>query len=225
MKKRLVLASIALLSAVFFLSSCTAATTTPQPSATSVMQSQQPSGKPSEVTQTEQPSAIASATMQADGSKSDPTTTVSLNKSLIKKPWEIQDIKGLEGYFMYYTNQEQPGASILMGRVDHRKDKGEDLQEELKLTTETYLNETLKGSMAEANSTPPEYFEIDGYPAVSFNVTGKLQQESAPYTARTVFLATPKGIYSLQMQNDADTFADTESFFNELIESLAVTTH
>ncbi len=109
-----------------------------------------------------------------------------------------------------------------MTQADHYEDRGDDLRQELEKNVDTYINQTLKGSMLESSATEPVYYEIDNYPAASFDVTGTLQDGSETFTARTVFVATEEKIYCLQLQDSADHFDQSAGLFDEVKDSLTI---
>ncbi len=179
---------------------------------------------PNTAAPTAKTSAQSSASSSAEASPAK-SASVQIDTSLLPDPWKLEDfsdIADMRNYLFYYSNPEMKNAYILMTQADHYEDRSDDLKQELKRNVDTYISQTLKGSMKESNATDPVYYEIDGYPAASFDVTGTLQDGSETFTARTIFIATDKKLYCLQLQDSADHFDQSADLFDQVKNSLRV---
>ena len=162
---------------------------------------------------------------ETTSSASDKNVAVQIDSSVLADPWKLEDfsdIADMKNYLFYYSNPDAKNAYITMTQADHYDDRSDDLKQELERNVDTYINQTLKGSMKESAATEPSYYEIDGYPAVAFDVTGRLQDGSETFTARTVFVATDKKIYCLQLQDSADHFSQSAGLFDRVKDSLHI---
>ncbi|MEA5002086.1 MAG: hypothetical protein VB081_01100 [Christensenella sp.] len=184
------------------------------------------SAPPSTVPATEAAAAPSeSAASPSPSASSAKSTSAQIDDSLLLDPWKLEDfsdVADMRNYLFYYSNPENKNAYIIMTQADHYEDRSDDLTQELKRNVDTYINQTLKGSMKESSATQPVYYEIDGYPAASFDVTGTLQDGSEAFTARTVFVATDKKIYCLQLQDSTEHFDQSSSLFDQVKDSLTI---
>ncbi len=152
------------------------------------------------------------------------TGQINIDESLFDSDWEAVDLSAysdMQSYLLYYTNKENPEVYSVMTLAPHYEDAVEDLQSELEKNIESYTQTTIPYSTYESEIGDLNYSDIGGFPACSFEVKGKLGSADSEFSAQTIFVSTPKGIYCLQMQGPTQNFSDYSEFFTEIENSLS----
>ncbi len=148
------------------------------------------------------------------------TASPQVDLSLLDESWKEVELPDANSVVFVQAQEGDSGASAMMTYEKHYEQREADVASDLKVNVDTYINKTLPNSMATAQSTQPEYFEIDGYPAAYFEVTGKLTSDSDEFLAATTFIANDKGIYCLQLQCRKTAIAEYQALFEAVKDSI-----
>ncbi len=144
----------------------------------------------------------------------------SVDIELLGKPWEKVDAENT-GYIFAYS-EPQSTSSVLMSYAKHYEEREATLQDDLKANVENYIMRTLPVSMKEMEAGEVEYFDIGGYPAARFSITGSVEAQSYSFTADTIFIANEEGIYCLQMQSPSESYGEFEQLFESIAQSITM---
>ncbi len=151
---------------------------------------------------------------------------IEIEESLFDSNWEevdLSDYPDMQSYLSYYTHNEDPETYVVMTLSPHYEDAGEDLKANLDENIKNYTETTITHSTYDSEISEIVDFEVGDFPASSFDIKAKLGTAANEFTAHTIFVSTPKGIYCLQLQSPTANYDNYSAFFEDVKSSLTAT--